>query len=61
MYVFGSRRLMSRGGELMRGLGLWEHGGVLGVCQYLGCGGVGGAGVEGLDQSLERWGSVMSV
>ena len=34
-------------------------GGVLDVC--LGCGGVGGEWVRGLDQGLDGWGSVMSV
>ena len=34
-------------------------GGVLDVC--LGCSGVGGERVGGLDQGLEEWGGVMSV
>ena len=45
-----------------RGLGFTipvGTGGVLDV--YLGCGGVGGEWVEGLDHGLERWGDVMSV
>ena len=36
-------------------------GGVLDVCLYLGCGGVGGEWVGGLDQGLEGWGGVISV
>ena len=36
-------------------------GGVLGMCLCLGCGGVGGEWVLGLDQGRERWGGVMSV
>ena len=47
MYVFGSERRVMRGGEWMRGLGLGftnpvGTGGVLDVCLYLGCSGVGG-------------------
>ena len=50
----------------MRGLGLgfttpvgtW---GMLDVCLCLGCGGVGGEWLGGLDQDLEWWGFVMSV
>ena len=53
----------------MRGLGLGftspvGTGGVLDVCLYFGCGGVGGVSgvwIGGLDQGLEGWGSVMSV
>ena len=53
----------------MRGLGLGftnpvETEGVLDVCLCLGCGGVGGVGVEcvgDLDQGLEMCGGVMSV
>ena len=46
------------GGEWMRGLGLdftnpVRIGGVLEVC--LGCGGIGGEWVGGLDQGLEGW------
>ena len=59
MYVFGSGRSGSRGGEWMRGLGLgftilWEQGECWTyVC--FGCGGVGGEWVGGLDQGLEGW------
>ena len=47
MYVFGSGRCGWRVGEWMRGLGLGftnpvGTGGVLGVCLYFGCDGVGG-------------------
>ena len=35
-------------------------GGVLDVCLFLGCGGLGGIG-RGWDQGLEGWGLVMSV
>ena len=49
----------------MRGLGLSfinpVGAGVLDVCLCLGCGGIGGEWVRGLDQSLEGWGGVMSV
>ena len=69
MYVFGSGRRGWRGGKWMRGLDLditnpVETGGVLDVCLYFGCGGVGVVGGEcvgGLDQGLEGWGGVMSV
>ena len=52
--------------EWMRGFGLGftspvGTGGVLDVCLCFGCGDVGGDGVGGLDQGLERWGGVMSV
>ena len=39
-------------------------GGVLDMCLYFGCGGVGGVGGEwvgGFDKGRERWGGVMSV
>ena len=36
-------------------------GGVLDVCLCLGCGGVGGELVGGLDQGLEGWSGGMSV
>ena len=36
-------------------------GGMLCVCLCVGCGGVGGEWVGGLDQGLEGWGCVMSV
>ena len=57
------------GGEWMRGLGLGftnpvGTGGVLNVCLFFGCGGVGGVGGEwegGLNQGLEGSGGVMSV
>ena len=47
VYVFGSGGVGGEGGEWMRGLGLGfanpvGTGGVLDVCLYLGCGGVGG-------------------
>ena len=67
--VYGSGWRGWRAGEWMRGLGLgytnpvWT-GGVLDVCQCLGCrgmGGVGGECVGCLDQDLEGWGGVMSV
>ena len=62
--MFGSGWRGWRGGEWMRELGLGftnpvRTGGVLDVC--LGCGGVGGEWVGGLDQGLEGWGGVMSV
>ena len=52
-------------GELMRGLGLGfinpvVTGGVLDVCLYLGCGGVGGVSGEWVG-GLEGWDGVMSV
>ena len=55
VYVFGSVRCGRRVGGWMRGLGLGftnpvGTGGVLDVC--LGCGGVAGKWVEGLDQGL---------
>ena len=67
--MFGTERSGWRGGEWMRGLGLAfpNHvgtGGVLYVCLYLCCGGVGGVGGEwvgGLDHGLEGCGGVMSV
>ena len=49
------------------GFGLYhscQNKGVLDVCLFLGCGGVGGVGGEwvgGLDKGRERWGGVMSV
>ena len=53
-------------GEWMRGLSLGlgftnpvETGGVLDACLCLGCGGVGGELVRGLDQGLEGWVGVM--
>ena len=57
MYVFGSGRYGWRGGEWMRELGLSftnpvGTGGVLDMCLYFGCSGVGGVGgdwVGGLD------------
>ena len=67
MYVFGSGRRGSRGGEWMRGLGFtnpvgtW---GVLDVCPCLGCSGVVGVGWEWvgcLDQGLYEWGAIISV
>ena len=53
-------------GECLRGLGLSftnpvRTGGVLGVCLCLGCGGVGGEWVGGLDQGLEGWGGLVCV
>ena len=50
----------------MRGLGLGftnpvGTGGVLDVCLCLGCGGVGGEWLGGLDQGLEGWACVMYV
>ena len=39
-------------------LGTW---GVFDVCMCLGCGGLGGEWVEGLDQGLEGWSVIMSV
>ena len=50
----------------MRELGLCftRTGGVLDLCLYFGCGGVGGVGgqyVGDLDQGRERWGGVMYV
>ena len=50
----------------MRGLGLGFTnpvgiGRVLDVCLCLGCGGVGGEWVGGMDQGLEGWCGVMSV
>ena len=53
----------------MRGLGLDFTNpvgteGVLDVCLWFGCGGVGGVGGEwvgGLDQGMKEWGGVMSV
>ena len=71
--MFGSGQRGWRGGKWMRGLGLGftnpvGTGGVLDVCLYFGCGGVGVGGVgvdgewvEGLDQGLEGWSGVMSV
>ena len=64
MYVFGSGRRGWREGEWMTGLGFTNPvgtGGVLDVCLCLGCGGVGGECVGGLDQGLEGWGGVLSV
>ena len=60
MYMFGSRWLRRRRGELMRGLGLGftnpvETGGVLEVCLCLDCGGICGEWVGGLEQGLEEW------
>ena len=48
MYVFGSGQRGWRGGEWIRGLclGFSNHVGVLDVCLYLGCGGVGGERVR---------------
>ena len=46
------------------GFGLYQSSGdrgVLDICLYFGCGGVGGEWVGGLDQDRERWGGVMSV
>ena len=56
MYLFGS------GGEWIRELGLVNPvgtGGVLDVCLWLGCGGVGGERVWGLDYALEGWGGIL--
>ena len=60
MYMCGSGRRRWRGGEWMRGFGLGftnpeETGGVLDMCLCLGCSGVGGEWVGGLDQGLEGW------
>ena len=54
---------VERGGEGMRGLGFYfiNHVGLLDVCMCVGCGGVGGEWVGGLDQGLEGWGGVMSM
>ena len=54
------------GASWMRGLGLGftnpvRTRGVLDVCLCLGCCGVCGECVGGLDQGLEGWGGVMSV
>ena len=54
------------GGEWMSVLGLGFINsvgtrGVLDVCLCIGCGGVGGEWVGGLDQGLKWWGGVMSV
>ena len=54
------------GDECMRGLGLGfinrvGTGGVLDMCLCLGCGGVRGEWVWGLDHGLEGWDGVMSV
>ena len=54
------------GGEWMRGLGLGFTNpvgtrGVLDVCLWFGCGGVGEEVVWGLHQGLEEWGGVLSV
>ena len=62
MCVLDSGRRRRRGNEWMRGLGLGfinpeGTGGVLDVCFYLGCSGVGGVGVEWvecLEQSQEQ-------
>ena len=61
--MFGSGRRGWRGGLVDERIGVWglgftNHvgtGGVLDVCLYLGCGGVGGEWVCGLDQDLKGW------
>ena len=66
MYVLCSGRRGWRGGELMRLFDLAfpnpvGTGGVFEVCLCLGCGGVGGEWVGGMDQDLEGWTGVISV
>ena len=66
MYVFRTGGVGGEGGEWMRGLALGftnpvGTGGVLDVCLYLGCSGVGEGWVGGLDYGLEGWGSVIPV
>ena len=60
MYVFARGVVGGEGGEWMREFtNPVGTGGVLDMCLYFGCGGVGGEWVGGLDR--ERWGSVISV